>query len=418
MIQINLRRLLHSRVELLLTFVVPLAFFSIFALIFGSGVGADSAARIKVLAVDLAETPVSDAVLRQLRQSPGLQFMTLASDSDATAPPLRRAGFVVDEAAARNGVRRGQVSVAIVLEPSREPRGGLAESHTQASGGVLSVRLLADSSDAIAGQLVSAVVRQTLAVANGRSAATAHRPAPLHPPPPELASPPESVSPPVSASPPESDTVTIEDVLGGDDTKPVVSMYAAGIAVMFLLFGATGGGGVLLEEQENRTLDRLFATQLTMDQLLLGKWTYLMGLGVLQTTLMFLWGQAVFGVDLLGHWQGFLAITLVTSAAAASFGLLLATLCRTRNQLNGLSVIVVLTMSALGGSMVPRYLMSENLQRAGLWTFNAWALDGYNKVFWRDLPLAELWPQLAVLMLSGFAFLMAARSLAVRWETA
>jgi ABC-2 type transport system permease protein len=74
-------------------------------------------------------------------------------------------------------------------------------------------------------------------------------------------------------------------------------------------------------------------------------------------------------------------------------------------------------MSALGGSMVPRYLMSDGLQRCGLFTFNAWALDGYNKVFWRELPVSALAPQLFVLLLSGFVFLLLARLLAVRWET-
>ena len=38
--------------------------------------------------------------------------------------------------------------------------------------------------------------------------------------------------------------------------------------------------------------------------------------------------------------------------------------------------------------MFPRFAMSEGLQTAGLFTFNAWALDGYQKVFWRD---AHLW---------------------------
>jgi ABC-2 type transport system permease protein len=193
-------------------------------------------------------------------------------------------------------------------------------------------------------------------------------------------------------------------------------MYAAGIAVMFLLFGASGGGGVLLEERENTTLDRLLSTQMTMDQLLLGKWFYLTGLGFTQVCVMFVWGQIVFGVDLLGHLDGFVMMTLVTSSAAAAFGLLLATLCKTRGQLNGLSVILILTMSALGGSMVPRYVMSAKMREVGLWTFNAWALDGYDKVFWRDQPVSALWPQLGVLMAAGIAFLLVARMLAVRWE--
>jgi ABC-2 type transport system permease protein len=214
-----------------------------------------------------------------------------------------------------------------------------------------------------------------------------------------------------------TEAVRLVDVMGEGKTNPVVSMYAAGIAVMFLLFGATGGGGALLEERESQTLDRLLSTNLSMDQLLLGKWFYMTAIGVLQVSVMFLWGQIVFGVDLLGHFDGFLIMTVVTASAASAFGLFLATLCRTRGQLNGLSVILVLTMSALGGSMVPRYLMSPTLKDFGLWTFNAWALDGYDKVFWRELPAAALSPQLTVLLGSGLVFLLAARALAVRWES-
>jgi ABC-2 type transport system permease protein len=154
-----------------------------------------------------------------------------------------------------------------------------------------------------------------------------------------------------------------------------------------------------------------------MDQLLLGKWFYLTALGVLQVSVMFLWAQIVFGIDLLGHLDGFLMMTVVTALASSAMGLCLATLCKTRGQLNGLSVILVLSMSALGGSMVPRYVMSERLQHYGLCTFNAWALDGYNKVFWRELPISALAPQLSVLMVTSFVFLMAARILALRWET-
>jgi ABC-2 type transport system permease protein len=74
-------------------------------------------------------------------------------------------------------------------------------------------------------------------------------------------------------------------------------------------------------------------------------------------------------------------------------------------------------MSAVGGSMFPRFAMSEGLQTVGLLTFNAWALDGYQKVFWRDVPVWELWPQVLVLAGLTVLFLAVARSLARRWET-
>jgi len=124
----------------------------------------------------------------------------------------------------------------------------------------------------------------------------------------------------------------------------------------------------------------------------------------------------VFHLDLLHHLPGFLVMTLTTAAAAAAFGLVLAAAARSRQQLSGLSTVLILTMSALGGSMFPRFLMSEGMQKLGLVTFNAWALDGYIKVFWRQAPLVELAPQVGVLLALTLVLLAVARLFARRWE--
>jgi ABC-2 type transport system permease protein len=62
--------------------------------------------------------------------------------------------------------------------------------------------------------------------------------------------------------------------------------------------------------------------------------------------------------------------------------------------------------------------MSETMQKMGLVTFNAWALDGYLKVFWRNAAVWELWPQVLVLAALGATFLGIARLLGRRWELA
>lgn len=426
LMRINLARLLHSKTELLLSFVVPIAFFSIFALIFGRGIGAGATTKVKVSIVDLMQDESSDQVLQALIEHEGLRWM------DENSEPL----LTLEDA--RQAVQRGRVAAAIVLKSAEGERGRQE----------VVADVLVDSSDPIAGNLVSAVVTQTLtAVKATRAAAISkqtkamshgagQRLASLMTPQGDTATgvlpvqavmlPKPAISredkpePTTSAEPVLDEAaiqeVQIVDVLGSGKANPVVSMYASGIAVMFLLFGAVGGGGALLEERENTTLERLLSTKLTMDQMLLGKWFYLTLLGLAQVTLMFIWGQVVFQIDLLSHWDGFLMMTIVTSMAAAAFGLFLATLCKSRGQLNALSMIIVLTMSALGGSMVPRYVMSERMRELGMWTFNAWALDGYDKVFWRELSVRQLWPQLAVLMIAGVAFLLLARILAFRWE--
>jgi ABC-2 type transport system permease protein len=203
----------------------------------------------------------------------------------------------------------------------------------------------------------------------------------------------------------------------GQGSTATVSFYAAGIGVMFLLFSCAGAGGALLDEEETGTLGRLIGSRAGMTGVLAGKWLFVAIMGVLQLTLMFTWGAVVFGLPLVDHLPGFAVMSVVTAAAAAGFGMLLATLCRSRAQLSGISTIVILSMSAVGGSMFPRFLMSETMQTMGLVTFNAWALDGYIKVFWRDEPVTALWPQVAVLVGLCVVFLGAARLAARRWET-
>jgi ABC-2 type transport system permease protein len=187
---------------------------------------------------------------------------------------------------------------------------------------------------------------------------------------------------------------------------------------MFLLFAVSGASGSLLDEMDTGTLDRVISTRVGMSGLLAAKWVFISFLGTLQLTVMFLWGRIAFGLDLFHHLPGFAVMTLFTAAAASAFGLTLATMARTRAQLSGIGTILILTMSALGGSMFPRFLMSETMQKLGLLTFNAWALDGYLKVFWRDAPVWQLWPQVLVLAVITAVLLSAARLFARRWESA
>jgi ABC-2 type transport system permease protein len=98
--------------------------------------------------------------------------------------------------------------------------------------------------------------------------------------------------------------------------------------------------------------------------------------------------------------------------------MLLASMCHSRGQLGAVSTLLILMMSSLGGSMFPRFLMPESVQKAGLFTINAWAIDGFTKVFWRDLPVTALWPQVSVLLAVGIVLFALARRIARRWEFA
>jgi ABC-2 type transport system permease protein len=207
-------------------------------------------------------------------------------------------------------------------------------------------------------------------------------------------------------------------VVGENKKSPMISFYAAAIGVMFLMFTASGSAGALLDEAESGTLERVLSTRVTMTKLLAGKLVFNTGLAFVQLVAMFLWGWAVFKLDFFSHLPGFAVMGLCTAFAVAAFGMLLASLCHTRAQLGALSTLVILIMSSVGGSMFPRFLMPESMQKAGLLTINAWAIDGFTKVFWRDLPVTDLWPQVAVLLGVGVVLFLVARRIARRWEYA
>ena len=405
-IQTSWRRLRNNRSELLLTFIVPMVFFSIFALIFGSKDSSSSTPKIKVAISNEWPTQLSDRAVALLQEQKSLRLTDRSSDS--TGKPKN--AISVSRETAEDLVRRGMVSAAVVFSKPNP-----------ASSAYADVEILTDSFDQVASQVLSAVVQKAVMTADAEFARTSTQTQGRIDGNSAMANGIVSqaaftANTPTTMDMPPSRRIATVDIIGGKKTNPVIAMYAAGIAVMFLLFSATTASGSLLEERENSTLDRLLCSRLTMDQLLLGKWAFLTIIGYIQMTLMFIWGALVFGIDLQHHIEGFAAMTLVTAGAASSFALMLAALCKSRMQLGWVSTIVILTMSALGGSMVPRYLMSDSIQKAGLWTFNAWALDGYNKVFWRELPLRDIALELAVLTASGFAFIVAARVFAIRWE--
>jgi ABC-2 type transport system permease protein len=212
--------------------------------------------------------------------------------------------------------------------------------------------------------------------------------------------------------------ITARAVVGENKKDPMISFYAAAVGVMFLLFTASGAAGALLDEVESGTLDRVLSSHVTMTTLMLGKLGFNSLLAFSQLVLMFLWGWAVFRLDFWNHIPGFVVMGICSAVAVASFGMLLASICRTRAQLGALSTIVILIMSAIGGSMFPRFLMPEAMQKAGLLTINGWAIDGFTKVFWRDEPVSHLWPQVLVLAGIAVGLFVIARRMARRWEFA
>ncbi len=455
---ITLRR---DRIALALTFVLPIAFFTIFASIFaGSNNGGAKVQAIQVLVADMDESAVSTNMIDSLAARSEIDVVRaittegeageVKTESSTDEKTGVKQPIIVDGDAARAAVRGGKYDAALVVPA------GFGTSFPDFAGDGPSIQLYYDAANPIARPsivgLLQAAAFQTapdlmmdrgleLLETSGLGFTDEQNKVI------------ESAKESLRALSEKNDANTGEaadaddDAMGGMasfvrvDASPartpdasaeankrhnrMISYYAASIGVMFLLFSTTGAAGSLLDEQEAGTLDRLLSSNLTMNHLLASEWTFYSLMGFMQLTLMFLWGRFVFGLDLFtaNHVAGGIIVAMVTAGAAAAFGMLLATLSRTRAQMNGISTIIILAMSAIGGSMIPRFFMPLSFQQMGKFTFNGWAIDGFLKVFWYDNPadsvihsVLKLWPEVLVLLLMTAAFMVVARLSARRWE--
>jgi ABC-2 type transport system permease protein len=424
-IKTSLTSLRRDRGALALSFVLPIVFFTIFAVIFGGR--HDTTPKITVLVVDEDHSAASQRLIRGLKDEGSLRVFSRPAPKNGIEQPEYTA------ATAEAAVRAGDAPVALVI-PSGFGQSPISFGEDRNR---VAIQLLKDSSDMVASQMIAGMLQkvamtsmpdvmaeqgtrmidqysggltaeqrkrmdQALNFLRGEQASTS------------------SAGAQSSSNPFEGGIIAVKarDVVGENKNNPMVSFYAAAIGVMFLLFTSSGAAGALLDEAESGTLDRVLSSRVTMTSLLAGKICYNTLLAFVQLVVMFLWGWAVFKLDLWSHIPGFVIMGVSTALAVAAFGMLLASACKTRAQLGALSTLVILIMSSVGGSMFPRFLMPEAMQKAGLLTINAWAIDGFTKVFWRDEPLTHLWPQVAVLLVTAATLFLIARRLSRRWEYA
>lgn len=169
-----------------------------------------------------------------------------------------------------------------------------------------------------------------------------------------------------------------------------------------------------LVERQQGTLLRLATLGIPARLLLLSKVVPYFTINQLQMVLMVLVGM--FLVPLLGgdalnapsSLAGLAIISVATSLAALGFALLITTFARTHIQATTYGGIANIILGALGGIMVPRFVMPPVMQDIGLLSPMAWGLEGFLDIFLRrgdwTAPLGEA----AGLALFGTIMLMLA----------
>jgi ABC-type Na+ efflux pump permease subunit len=208
----------------------------------------------------------------------------------------------------------------------------------------------------------------------------------------------------------DSNALTIEwtSVVGEkNDTKLGLIQAVAGTAILMLLFSVAGVGTSILEEKENGTINRLLYSPLKGSSILYGKMLFAFFISILQLTAMFVFAWIILNMDMRVSIPALLLMIIATAFAVSSLGIFLAAIAKTRQQAQNLSTIIILIMSAIGGSMIPLFIMPSILQKIALISVNYWGIQGFYDVFWRNLPLESILSKILILMSIGIIMTLA-----------
>lgn len=378
--------LLRDRAALVMAFVLPTVIFAIFAAIFSGAVG--DRIRIHLGLADLAGTPATARLVS-----------ALAADTS-----LRVTRLPADLAAATEAVRAGEVDVALVL------RGDLAAAPSGASAPDHPVVLVENPAKALAtpialGQLQRVLNEALPDVVLSRIVADVERTGKIGPD--ERAFLDEAFAEQRAKKEPFSFSALVErQSTAAAVGNARVSYYAGAIAAVFLLFAAMQGALSLVEERESGLADRLSAGPGGLGVIVVGKFLFLTLQGVVQAGLIFGAAALLHGVTIGPHWPAFLLTCGLVSAMAAGLALAACAAAATRQQAHLFATFGVLLLSAVGGSMVPRFLMPPWLQQAGWFTPNAWAIEAFQGALGEGSAVPA-WGVLAALALAGLGAALA-----------
>jgi ABC-2 type transport system permease protein len=222
----------------------------------------------------------------------------------------------------------------------------------------------------------------------------------------KVSSPASSV--PVSVS---AQTLVSTERLAAGSRPTAVQQNVPAWLVFGMFFVVASLANLFLQERQCGALARLTSLGVPTSTMIWSKALPYLVINGLQAALMLavgVWLMPLLGGNALSlagiHWSALMLVLLAVSMAAIGLALALASLVRTHAQASALGPTVNILMAAIGGVMVPKFVMPEFMQRFAEFSPMNWGLEGLLAVLLRGSDMAGVLLPTAKLM--GFATLM------------
>jgi ABC-2 type transport system permease protein len=180
--------------------------------------------------------------------------------------------------------------------------------------------------------------------------------------------------------------------------------------------------GSLVQERQNGTLVRIRSMPVSFVTVLLGKLAAYVLVGQIQFLLMLaagMWVLPALGtakLNLGANPAVLVPISISAAIAATGYGILVGSIARTQEQASTFGAVSVVIAAAVGGIMVPTYLMPWALRKLAMISPLSWGLEAFQEVFVRDGTFLSVLPRICLLLCFAAAALLPASRFLARWR--
>jgi ABC-2 type transport system permease protein len=177
-----------------------------------------------------------------------------------------------------------------------------------------------------------------------------------------------------------------------------------GFAVLFMFLTAQATARSIYDEKKVGSFRRLMAAPISKLSLLAGKILPNFVIAIVQMVVILAFG--VFGLRLLGMTPvslgrdplALIVFILLIALCSSAFGIVIAALARTENQIGGLGAVVLWSMGMLGGSFIPVFILDRVLGPVPKAVPHYWANRALTNVMLRGMRLPDLILELGALL--------------------